>query len=74
MKSPVSPGAGRGKIQRVEISTDDGKTWKDAELQQPVLSKAFTRFRCLGTGTAADLDSIARHRRNRLPATYAPMK
>lgn len=36
--------SGRGKISRVEISTDDGNTWADAELQQPVLSKAFTRF------------------------------
>jgi sulfane dehydrogenase subunit SoxC len=37
--------SGRGKITRVEISTDDGKTWKDAELQLPIFSKAFTRFR-----------------------------
>jgi sulfane dehydrogenase subunit SoxC len=39
--------SGRGKITRVEISTDNGKSWKDAEMQQPVLSKAFTRFRLL---------------------------
>ena len=38
---------GRGKITRVEISTDHGKTWKDAEMQQPVFSKAFTRFRLM---------------------------
>jgi sulfane dehydrogenase subunit SoxC len=37
--------SGRGKITRVEVSTDGGKTWKDAELTQPVQSKAFTRFR-----------------------------
>jgi sulfane dehydrogenase subunit SoxC len=36
--------SGRGKIARVEVSTDGGKTWKDAVLQQPVLSKAFSRF------------------------------
>ncbi|MEQ1949066.1 MAG: sulfite dehydrogenase [Bryobacteraceae bacterium] len=36
--------SGRGKITRVEVSTDGGKTWKDAALQQPILSKAFTRF------------------------------
>lgn len=36
--------SGRGKINRVEVSADAGKTWVDAELQQPVLDKAFTRF------------------------------
>jgi sulfane dehydrogenase subunit SoxC len=36
--------AGRGKIRRVEITTDGGRTWKDAQLQEPVLSKAMTRF------------------------------
>ncbi|MEQ1887274.1 MAG: sulfite dehydrogenase [Bryobacteraceae bacterium] len=36
--------SGRGKITRVEVSTDGGKSWKDAALQQPILSKAFTRF------------------------------
>ena len=29
----------------MEVSTDGGHTWKDAQLQQPVLSKAHTRFR-----------------------------
>jgi sulfane dehydrogenase subunit SoxC len=36
--------SGRGKIRRVEVSADGGETWVDAELQQPVLSQAFTRF------------------------------
>ncbi|MBZ5698689.1 MAG: molybdopterin-dependent oxidoreductase [Acidobacteriia bacterium] len=36
---------GRGKISRVEVSTDNGWTWKDANLQQPIFSKAWTRFR-----------------------------
>ena len=35
---------GRGKIARVEISTDAGRTWHEATLQDPVLSKAHTRF------------------------------
>ena len=33
-----------GVIRRVEVSTDGGRTWKDAQLQEPVLPKAFTRF------------------------------
>ena len=37
--------SGRGKIVKVEVSADDGKTWVEAELQEPVLSKCFTRFR-----------------------------
>jgi len=36
--------AGGGKVRRVEVSTDGGKTWKDAQLQDPVASKAHTRF------------------------------
>ena len=37
--------SGRGRIQRVEISMDGGRHWQTAELQEPVLSKALTRFR-----------------------------
>lgn len=36
--------SGAGAIRRVEVSTDNGRTWKDAELQGPVLPKAHTRF------------------------------
>ena len=37
--------SGRGAIVRVEVSTDGGKNWGLAELQQPVLPKALTVFR-----------------------------
>ena len=37
--------SGRGLIRRVEVSTDSGRTWKPATLQQPVLPKAHVRFR-----------------------------
>jgi len=37
--------SGRGKITKVEVSADAGGTWAEAELQQPVLPKCFTRFR-----------------------------
>ena len=36
--------SGRGRITRVEISADGGKTWMDAPLNAPVLPKAATRF------------------------------
>ena len=37
--------SGRGLIRRVEVSTDGGKTWREARLQNPVLPLAHTRFR-----------------------------
>ncbi|MGH8120369.1 MAG: sulfite dehydrogenase, partial [Gammaproteobacteria bacterium] len=37
--------SGRGKIAKVEVSADGGKTWAEAALQEPVLDKCFTRFR-----------------------------
>jgi len=36
--------SGRGRISHVEVSTDGGKIWNDAQLNEPVLSKALTRF------------------------------
>jgi sulfane dehydrogenase subunit SoxC len=39
--------SGRGRITRVEVSTDGGSHWQPAELQLPVLSKCHTRFRYL---------------------------
>jgi sulfane dehydrogenase subunit SoxC len=38
---------GRGKIARVDVSTDGGGTWTAAELQAPVLPCAHTRFRLM---------------------------
>ncbi|GAA3965276.1 sulfite dehydrogenase [Pedobacter ginsengiterrae] len=37
--------SGRGKVEKVEVSTDRGQTWQIANLQEPVLSKAHTYFR-----------------------------
>jgi sulfane dehydrogenase subunit SoxC len=37
--------SGRGLVRRVEVSTDGGKTWLDARLQEPILPLAHTRFR-----------------------------
>src|SRR5690606_12711040 len=39
--------SGRGKVVRVEVSTDAGKSWQIARLQEPVLDKAITAFRHL---------------------------
>jgi sulfane dehydrogenase subunit SoxC len=37
--------SGNGRISRVMVSADGGKSWAQAALQEPVLSKALTRFR-----------------------------
>ncbi|MBR0939127.1 sulfite dehydrogenase [Bradyrhizobium jicamae] len=37
--------SGHGKIKGVEVSVDDGKNWQEATLQEPVLTRALTRFR-----------------------------
>lgn len=37
--------SGNGKIAKVEVSADGGKSWAEAALAPPVLSKAITRFR-----------------------------
>ena len=37
--------SGGGSIQMVEVSTDNGRTWTEATLQNPVHRKAHTRFR-----------------------------
>jgi sulfane dehydrogenase subunit SoxC len=37
--------SGRGKVKRVDVSTDGGRNWRTAALQTPILSKALTRFR-----------------------------
>ena len=37
--------SGNGKIRRVEVSIDAGKTWEAAMLQEPVMDKSLVRFR-----------------------------
>jgi sulfane dehydrogenase subunit SoxC len=36
--------SGRGKIKRVDVSTDGGKNWREARLETPIQTKALTRF------------------------------
>jgi sulfane dehydrogenase subunit SoxC len=37
--------SGTGRITKVMVSADGGQSWAEAALQEPVLPKAFTRFR-----------------------------
>ena len=52
---------GRGKITRVDVSTDAGKSWTEAELTSPVLAMAHVRFEHMWkwNGGAAHLMSRA---------------
>jgi sulfane dehydrogenase subunit SoxC len=36
--------SGGGAVSKVDVSTDGGRSWKEAKLQAPVLPKAHTRF------------------------------
>ena len=36
--------SGRGKIKRVDVSADGGRSWRTARLEGPVLPKCLTRF------------------------------
>ena len=53
--------SGHGRIKRVEISTDSGASWQEAQLQEPVLPKCLTRFRLPWSwdGAPAQLQSRA---------------
>jgi sulfane dehydrogenase subunit SoxC len=53
--------SGRGRIRRVDVSTDGGRNWRVARLETPVLPKALTRFNLPWTwdGTPALLQSRA---------------
>ncbi len=37
--------SGRGRVKRVEVSTDGGETWQVASLQGPIMPVCHTRFR-----------------------------
>ncbi len=53
--------SGTGRITKVLVSADGGQSWGEAALQDPVLPKAFTRFRMpwRWNGGAATLQSRA---------------
>ena len=36
--------SGRGKVKRVDVSTDGGRNWRAARLESPVLDKCLSRF------------------------------
>lgn len=51
---------GAGRIRRVDVSTDAGRTWHAADLQAPVLPLAHTRFRYLWQWTGDEAVIMSR--------------
>lgn len=52
--------SGRGKIVKVQVSTNAGKTWDTAKLQEPVLDKAHTYFRYLWQWKGDETEILSR--------------
>src|SRR5437667_7232128 len=52
--------SGRGRITRVEVSSDAGRHWAPADLQQPVLPKCHTRFRYMWNWDGGDTTILSR--------------
>ncbi len=52
--------SGRGKVVRVEVSTDAGKSWNSATLQDPILDKAHTAFRYLWHWNGDETEILSR--------------
>ena len=52
--------SGGGAVRRVEVSTDGGKTWKDAELRTPAYRMAHTRFALPWTWDGKECELLSR--------------
>ncbi|MGZ5911331.1 MAG: sulfite dehydrogenase [Reyranella sp.] len=52
--------SGRGRIRRVDVSTDGGASWHQADLQEPILPKCLTRFRLPWTWDSAPAELRSR--------------
>ena len=64
--------SGRGRVERVDVTTDGGRSWQEARLQEPRLRLAFVRFRLrVAVGRTRGDDRVAMRRRDRLRAADA---
>ncbi|MBW7656757.1 sulfite dehydrogenase [Hydrogenophilus thermoluteolus] len=68
--------SGRGKIVRVDVSTDGGVNWRQARLEQPVLPKALTRFNIdwVWDGKPAILQSRAVDETGHIQPSYGQLR
>ncbi len=71
-KSAAWPGPAAGAIRKVEISTDGGQSWQDAELRSPVVSNGAHPVRLrLEVGRQGVRAHVALHGRTRHGSTDA---
>lgn len=52
--------SGRGKVVKVEVSTDAGKNWQIAQLNEPILDKAHVQFRHLWQWKGEETELLSR--------------
>lgn len=68
--------SGRGKVRRVDVSTDGGRNWRTARLETPVLDRCLTRFNLdwVWDGKPALLQSRAVDETGYVQPTYAQLR
>ena len=68
--------SGRGKVRKVDVSVDGGRTWRAARLQDPVMSKCLTRFNLdwVWDGQPALIQSRATDETGQVQATYSQLR
>lgn len=68
--------SGRGRIKRVDVSVDGGRSWEPARLESPILSKALTRFNFdwVWNGREAVLQSRAIDETGYVQPTYGQLR
>ena len=68
--------SGKGKIKRVDVSTDGGRNWRQARLETPVLSKALSRFNLdwVWDGKPAIIQSRAQDETGHVQPTYQQVR
>lgn len=68
--------SGRGKVAKVDVSVDGGRSWKPARLQAPVMDKCLTRFSLDWTwnGQAALVMSRATDSTGQIQPSYGALR
>jgi sulfane dehydrogenase subunit SoxC len=68
--------SGRGKVRKVDVSVDGGRSWRAARMEGPVLSKCLTRFNFDWSwdGKPALLLSRAADETGHIQPTYAELR
>jgi sulfane dehydrogenase subunit SoxC len=52
--------SGSGAVKKVEVSTNGGQTWSDAQIEEPARRIAFTRFTCPWTWNGGEAMLMSR--------------